>query len=146
MEEGQLQQAWESQGSRKLRKQSKGRSRSSNSCSERREQRQPLCLPPQPQGIEADAPENLCHPVKEGGAPSKAEVGFAERKTPQTHTLSCAGGDYGAAPGQSKNHRLRKVRCPLDNAAFTDTEDTSSSNTNPRSESTNNTARKTTSW
>ena len=51
----------------------------------------------------------------------------------KSHTLRCAG-DYGAAPGQSRNHSLRKVWCPLDTAALTDKEDTSSSTTNPRSD------------
>ena len=83
------QQAWESQGSWKLRKQSKGRSRSLDSCGERREQRKPLWPPPQPHGIKADAPAKYCHTVEEGGAPSKAGVGIAEGKTPWNHT-SCA--------------------------------------------------------
>ena len=86
-----LQQAWESQGSRKLKKQSKGRSRSLDSCGERREQRKLLWPPPQPHGIKADAPAKLSHTVEEGGA-HRLKLGWVlqKEKTPWNHTPCAA--------------------------------------------------------
>ena len=127
--------------------QPKGRSSSHDPDGERGEQRPPPCPPPQPHGIESDAPGEALPHGERGWAHPLSESGVLRRKCPsKSHNLRCAGGDFGAAPGQSWYNRLRTLRCPLDTEPSQTKRMPHPLPQNSRSDSANVTSRKATSW